>query len=526
MLDLTWTVLLTLLVISTAESANILAIFPTASYSHQMPLLAIARALAERGHNLTVITPNPLTEPKANYTEIDVSFSYEYWKPKSNKEQLIKLQKKMNHWEIIPIFQGFSKMIEIQLNSTPIQNFIKYIDREKVKFDLVLYEDLMHTAYLGILPKIGSPPLITLLTLNLPCSLDDCFGSVCNPSYVPDLMTGFTNKMSFLERFENYMFSLYMYIFINPKMFRIQDDLALKYFGLTSHSTIQLVQNKSLILSTTSWLYQYPRPVYPYTINVGPTHIGTTKPLPQDLESWIAGAEKGVIYFSLGSNMRSSSLEESKRNAILSVFGRFPQHRIIWKWEEEALPGLPKNVICRKWLPQHDLLAHPNIKLFITQGGLQSLQEAVYFEVPMIGIPFFGDQVYNVKIVKRLGIGNYIDFDDILENPEDLYVLMNEILTNNSYMETVKRVSAMSKTQMMSPRDTAVWWVEYVLKTGGNTRHLRPDNWDMSWIQYLGLDVLFILLSPVFLVLYGIYKLISLVRGNTRRKGSKKLKAS
>uniref|UniRef100_A0A8D8QFC2 UDP-glucuronosyltransferase n=1 Tax=Cacopsylla melanoneura TaxID=428564 RepID=A0A8D8QFC2_9HEMI len=522
MLDLTWTVLLTLLVISTAESANILAIFPTASYSHQMPLLAIARALAERGHNLTVITPNPLTEPKANYTEIDVSFSYEYWKPKSNKEQLIKLQKKMNHWEIIPIFQGFSKMIEIQLNSTPIQNFIKYIDREKVKFDLVLYEDLMHTAYLGILPKIGSPPLITLLTLNLPCSLDDCFGSVCNPSYVPDLAIGFTNKMSFLERAENYLFVLYMAILIRPEILKGQDDLALKYFGYAD-TTAKLAQNKSLVMLTTSWLYQYPRPVYPYTIIVGPTHIGTTKPLPQDLESWIAGAEKGVIYFSLGSNMRSSSLEESKRNAILSVFGRFPQHRIIWKWEEEALPGLPKNVICRKWLPQHDLLAHPNIKLFITQGGLQSLQEAVYFEVPMIGIPFFGDQVYNVKIVKRLGIGNYIDFDDILENPEDLYVLMNEILTNNSYMETVKRVSAMSKTQMMSPRDTAVWWVEYVLKAGGNVNHLKPEYYHLSLFQYLGLDVFAVLLTPAVLLVYGGYRLISTY---TRRWTQGKLKTN
>lgn len=44
----------------TVDSANILAIFPTASYSHQMPLLGVARALADRGHNLTVITTNPL----------------------------------------------------------------------------------------------------------------------------------------------------------------------------------------------------------------------------------------------------------------------------------------------------------------------------------------------------------------------------------------------------------------------------------------------------------------------------------
>ncbi|XP_026679057.1 UDP-glucuronosyltransferase 2A3-like [Diaphorina citri] len=161
---------------------------------------------------------------------------------------------------------------------------------------------------------------------------------------------------------------------------------------------------------------------------------------------------------------------ESKRSAILTTLDKFPQYRVIWKWEEEQLPGLPSNVICRKWLPQQDLLAHPNVKLFIMQGGLQSLQEAVYFEVPMIGIPFFGDQDYNVKIIKNLGVGSYIDYDSI--NNENFYNLMKEILYNRSYMDTVKRISALSKTQMMSPRDTAVWWIEYVLKSGGNLRHL------------------------------------------------------
>jgi hypothetical protein len=48
------------LVSPTVDSANILALFPTASYSHQMPLLALPRALAQRGHNVTVITTNPL----------------------------------------------------------------------------------------------------------------------------------------------------------------------------------------------------------------------------------------------------------------------------------------------------------------------------------------------------------------------------------------------------------------------------------------------------------------------------------
>lgn len=42
-------------------------------------------------------------------------------------------------------------------------------------------------------------------------------------------------------------------------------------------------------------------------------------------------------------------------------------------------------------------LGHPNIKLFITQGGLQSIEEAIMYHVPMLVMPFFGDQPYSAK---------------------------------------------------------------------------------------------------------------------------------
>lgn len=51
-------VVLVVLVYS-AQAANILAMFLVPSYSHQMPLLRLSKALAARGHNLTVITANP-----------------------------------------------------------------------------------------------------------------------------------------------------------------------------------------------------------------------------------------------------------------------------------------------------------------------------------------------------------------------------------------------------------------------------------------------------------------------------------
>ena len=79
--------------------------------------------------------------------------------------------------------------------------------------------------------------------------------------------------------------------------------------------------------------------------------------LEQDLEKWVSGAEDGVIYFSLGSNMKGTSVPVETRQAFLTAFSRFPKYRVIWKWESDTtvLDGHP-NIQFKKWIPQQDLL--------------------------------------------------------------------------------------------------------------------------------------------------------------------------
>lgn len=57
--------------------------------------------------------------------------------------------------------------------------------------------------------------------------------------------------------------------------------------------------------------------------------------------------------------------------------------------------------------------AHPKIRLFIYQGGLQSTEEAVYNAVPLIGIPVIADQYYNVKKMVSLGVAKELIFQNI-----------------------------------------------------------------------------------------------------------------
>jgi len=64
-----------------------------------------------------------------------------------------------------------------------------------------------------------------------------------------------------------------------------------------------------------------------------------------------------VIYFSLGSNVRSDHMPEEKRHAFLQAFSELPQ-KILWKWESNILPGQPANVKLGKWLPQQDILGN------------------------------------------------------------------------------------------------------------------------------------------------------------------------
>lgn len=58
-------------------------------------------------------------------------------------------------------------------------------------------------------------------------------------------------------------------------------------------------------------------------------------------------------------------------------------------------------------------LGHPNLKLFITHGGLQSLQETIYNGVPILAFPLFGDGFANANKAARMGYGLKLDFTTV-----------------------------------------------------------------------------------------------------------------
>lgn len=89
----------------------------------------------------------------------------------------------------------------------------------------------------------------------------------------------------------------------------------------------------------------------------------------KDLKKFLDGATKGVIYFSLGSNVRSETMTEEKKQAFMSAFAELPQ-RVLWKWETNAMSDVPKNVKLVKWLPQQEVLGEPTAAITLSPFGV------------------------------------------------------------------------------------------------------------------------------------------------------------
>ena len=61
------------------------------------------------------------------------------------------------------------------------------------------------------------------------------------------------------------------------------------------------------------------------------------------------------------------------------------------------------------WLPQNDLLAHKDIKAFVSHMGHNSLYEAAYHGIPVVAYPLFAEQHSNAKKAEHFGFGVYVD---------------------------------------------------------------------------------------------------------------------
>ncbi|KAG8268484.1 UDP-glucuronosyltransferase 1-1 [Homalodisca vitripennis] len=356
-------------------------------------------------------------------------------------------------------------------------------------------------------------PTVTLHTFSSWSGINRDAGNALSIASIPDISSVVaTDQMSFVDRFLNLISILTtLFMYYNHHL-PLQDNILKENYKLDAPPVADMVSNVSLYLINTHPTVEYAQPYTPNIIPVGRIVIEPDRTsLPQDIKKFMDGPSKeGVIYFSLGTLVPIHRMPKEKLQMFVNVFSKLKQ-KVLWRINLDTIPGLSANVKLTKWVPQPGVLAHPNCVLFITHGGLFGQQEAIHAGVPTVGIPIFADQPYNIKFAEHRGIGVKHTFNTLSE--ETIYTAINTVLNNPKYKENAQRLSRIFRDRPMSPADSAVFWVEYVLRHGG-AHHLRSAATQLSWYKLALLDVLAAVLAVVatiIILLFVLRRICSLV---------------
>ncbi|XP_035692607.1 UDP-glucuronosyltransferase 1-2-like [Branchiostoma floridae] len=511
-------VLLSLLIRSSAE--KVLLVPPPVGDSHWMALAKIGRALVD--HTVAVVIPQGTVEKhRAEWPD----FQFEAFQDQGTQARLRAIEEqafssagKLSSFEAANVF--YAKSGEIVKHCALLLGDSKLVHRLRASQYSVVISDpffpcgAILSAHLGI-----RVPHIAVMRGD-PYFLDERATGVPTPlSYVPSIVTDFTDDMTFGQRVQNVIVSTLLPLVAQSIVSSAFDGLVRTYVG--KEETIQSVTSR-----TDLWLYRtddvldFPRPSMPNMVQVGGLNVGEAAPLTKDMEAFVqSSGDDGAIVVSFGSIVKTMSTE--RQEVFAAAFARLRQ-KVVWRYVGEKPTGLGNNTRLLAWLPQNDLLAHPKTRAFITHAGSNGLYEALHHGVPMVCLPLFGDQPANAARVVARGLGVKLDFSTVTS--DQLYQAILHVVTNTSYRETAARLSRLRRDQPLSPMERAVWWIEHVIKHG-RLPHLRARAVELPWYQYYLLDVAAFLLAVCAAVLGTVWYSCLFICRKICCKGEAKLKS-
>ncbi|VVC43583.1 UDP-glucuronosyl/UDP-glucosyltransferase [Cinara cedri] len=475
-----------------AQPARILAIETIAGKSHWNFMSSVLRALTENGHSVTAYTPFPDGD-RDNYTEVDTSDSF----AKLVGVGLTELVRKFgNPFIIIPI--------GVQMNRHTCEMLYgdgrwRLGENRSSEFDAIIVEPSLLDCVTYV-ANVLDIPLIYCVPTPVPTFVDGrAIGDVLNPAAVSQLWADRAVPKTFFDRLANTVTTLYLRYVVAYKV------AVLKAFEPRPYDADVAVP-PSLVFVNGHYVSDPSRPMSQNVKNVGGIHLKPAQKLPKDILEFIEGSPHGVILFTFGSTVLMSSIPNHIKNAFLEALSHLPQ-RVLLKYEDE-LEDKPNNVMTRKWFPQRDILLHPKVKLFVSHGGISGVYETVDAGVPVLGFPLFIDQHRNIDNLVEAGMAISMD---ILSVSKDTFLKnVVELINDGKYKKNAKIASDIFKDRPMSPQQSVVYWTEYVIRHKG-APHFKSQAHNLTWYQYLLLDVISVLLISIAIFSFVIFVVFKIV---------------
>ncbi|XP_060528146.1 UDP-glycosyltransferase UGT5-like [Cylas formicarius] len=461
--------------------------------SHNILGTALAKGLVEYGFDVTYVGIFEDTIPSTGYRKILLTgIADEYQRILAGKFNMVDMEQKSPFQHIPLMNEVGNALTESVLKHPNMQNIL----HSNEHFEAVIISQGLNDG-LKILATHFEAPLVIFSSLGPNPWINNVVGNPEPPSYVPNVYLRYSPEMNFFQRFYNFVFGIYRKYDLDYVFYPQQGRIVKKYFP-EAPDFDEVLYNVSLVLLNSHESVTQSVPLVPNMINIGGYHLRPPNSLPEGLKEFMDNATEGVIYFSLGSYVDPSFIPDSTWGTILGVLSS-RKEKVLLKWPYDFLADQPHNVNISKWFPQQDILAHPNLKLFITHCGLLSLTEAVYHSVPILAIPAIADQKLNAAHAEFFGFGRKIFLSEMTE--ENFQNALNDVLHNPKYRDNIKYRSSVLHDRPVTPIQLAAYWVGYVIKHKG-APHLRVAGARMPFYKYLMLDVIAAIVSAVFIALF------------------------
>lgn len=507
---------------------------------HVIPLFELAKQL--KNHNVTFLT-QPLAQSFIDFNSYPNTSSFHVIFTNDSSEAFnddkLKMQKLISYSANNSFFNGLRYTSEIMHDDfySLLTKTIHILMTNK--FDVIIVNSLLKM--LNVLGQETNTPCVIQGTESLSSMLD---------FNLPNSFTLLSREqMTHLKyRIYNVIYTLRIGLIFITKLAPMFYSSVQSYPKIPgpfydSFSISKLLSTKSRCLELYSIAPTFHIPSYTdhYTKYLGAFIDETTiESKENELTKWVQSkAENSIIYGAFGTSSLiplarmknlidglAEFLIQTSNSHLLLVFGgrNYPTYQTVLNEmnDQQYLNIFNHNQRVRienQFVEQKWILQQNSVKLFLSHCGMGSCSEGVYFQKPILCMPFNMDQFINAIAIDHSSIGlslfeppslfqsflNPSHFHEYKFSSESVTRKLSNIWNNDSYQKMVRIMSLEMKHA--GGLKQAVKEIEFLVELEGNLDRYAPFQSTLPFYQRYLLDLIFVfIILPIIIVIYGLKK--------------------
>jgi UDP:flavonoid glycosyltransferase YjiC (YdhE family) len=121
--------------------------------------------------------------------------------------------------------------------------------------------------------------------------------------------------------------------------------------------------------------------------------------------------------------------------------------------------AMPQNVVWFDWVSQLDVMQQASVVFM--HGGLATIKESIWEEVPIVIVPLGKDQIDNANRIRRARVGVVSEVADL--SPEDLRKLLTAATGDTFIRRNLKSLATVFRTAENNPTRASVTIIKSVV---------------------------------------------------------------